>query len=126
MAAASPSRSGAPGDWVVFGLLGLFWGTSYLFIKIAVETLPTFTLIAGRLGIGTLVLATALLVRRVRLPREPRVYLFLALLSIFSISFPFSLITWGERSIDSALASILNATVPLFTVSYTHLRAHET
>lgn len=125
MAAASPPRSGTPGDWVVFGLLGLFWGTSYLFIKIAVETLPTFTLIAGRLGIGTLVLAVALLLRRVRFPREPRVYLYLAVLSIFSISFPFSLITWGERSIDSALASILNATVPLFTIVLAALVLHD-
>ncbi len=103
-------------DWLVFLLLGFFWGSSYLFIKIGVETLPPFTLIAGRLGIGTLVLGGVLLAAREPLPREPRTWAKLAVLAVINIVLPFSLITWGEQSIDSALASILNATVPLFTI----------
>ncbi len=105
-----------PIDWVFFGLLGLFWGSSYLFIKIGVETLPTFMLIAGRLGIGALLLATVLLVARERLPRSPRTYGHLVVLALINIVVPFTLITWGEQSIDSALAAILNSTVPLFTI----------
>jgi drug/metabolite transporter (DMT)-like permease len=114
--ARSAHDPAAPIDWVLFGLLGLFWGSSYLFIKIGVETLPTFMLIAGRLGIGSLLLAAVLLASRERLPRSPRVYGHLVVLALINIVIPFTLITWGEQSIDSALAAILNSTVPLFTI----------
>ena len=112
-------------DWLLFGLLGLFWGSSYLFIKIGVETLPTFTLIAGRLGIGALLLGVVLFVAREPLPRELRTYGQLVVLALISIVIPFTLITWGERSIDSALASILNSTVPLFTIVLAALVLHD-
>lgn len=119
-AEATPSPAthagGSTGDWILFGLLGLFWGSSYLFIKIGVETLPTFVLIAGRLGIGALLLGTVLLVARQPLPREPRMYGHLLVMAFINIVIPFTLITWGEQSIDSALAAILNSTVPLFTI----------
>lgn len=107
---------GTTGDWVLFGLLGLFWGSSYLFIKIGVETLPTFVLIAGRLGIGALLLGIVLAVARQPLPRDPKTYGHLAVMALINIVIPFTLITWGEQSIDSALAAILNSTVPLFTI----------
>lgn len=121
LAPAGPALSSAhaptaPIDWVLFGLLGLFWGSSYLFIKIGVETLPTFMLIAGRLGIGSLLLAAVLLAAREPLPRSPRVYGHLVMLALVNIVIPFTLITWGEQSIDSALAAVLNSTVPLFTI----------
>ena len=113
------------GEWLLFGLLGLFWGSSYLFIKIGIETLPTFTLIAGRLGIGTLLLGVVLLAAREPLPREPRIYGHLVALAVINIVIPFALITWGEQSIDSALASILNSTVPLFTIVLAALVLHD-
>ena len=50
-------------DWFLFGLISFFWGSSYLFIKIGVETMPPLTLIAGRLFFGSLVLGAALLDR---------------------------------------------------------------
>ncbi len=115
-AGSSIHEPAAPIDWVLFGLLGAFWGSSYLFIKIGVETLPTFTLIAGRLGIGALLIGAVLLAARERLPREPRMYGHLVVLAFINIVVPFTLITWGERSIDSALAAVLNSTVPLFTI----------
>jgi len=61
---ARPTRS----DWVLLVLLGLMWGTSYAFIKLGVETLPTFTLIATRLLIGLALLATVVIVARDWLP----------------------------------------------------------
>ena len=108
----SRSRS----DWLIFGALGFFWGSSYLFIKIGVETLTPFTLIAGRLAVGCALLAVVLFAAREPLPRDRRVYGHLVMMGILNIAIPFSLITWGEQSIDSALASILNASVPLFTI----------
>ncbi len=112
-------------DWLLFGLLGLFWGSSYLFIKIGVETLPTFTLIAGRLGIGATLIGIVLLVARQPLPRDRRTYGHLVVLALINIVIPFTLITWGEQSIDSALASVLNSTVPLFTIVLAALVLHD-
>ena len=103
-------------DWLIFLALGLMWGSSYLFIKIGVETLTPFTLIALRLGIGLSVLAAVVLLAREPLPRSPRVYGHLVVMSIINIALPFFLITTAEQSTDSALAAIFAATVPLFVI----------
>jgi drug/metabolite transporter (DMT)-like permease len=103
--------------WLIFIALGFMWGSSYLFIKIGVDNgLPPFTLIASRLFFGFLVIATVVRLAREPLPRSPRQYGHLFVMSIVNIVLPFFLITWGEQSIDSALAAILNATVPLFVI----------
>jgi drug/metabolite transporter (DMT)-like permease len=103
-------------DWVLFGLISLFWGSSYLFIKIGIETLAPLTLIANRLFFGSLVLGTALVLSRAPIPRDRATYGNLIVMAIFNIVVPFTLITWGERYIDSSLAAILQATTPLFTI----------
>ncbi len=101
---------------ILFVLLSAAWGSSYLFIKIGVETLPVFSLVAWRLVFGSAFLVRAVLVMRVPRPRDPRLVARLAFLAIVNIVIPFALITWAERSIDSGLASILNATTPFFTL----------
>jgi drug/metabolite transporter (DMT)-like permease len=103
-------------NWLVFLGLGFMWGSSYLWIKIGVETLPPFTLIALRLFFGFLVVATVVALFREPLPRSPRQYGHLVVMSIVNVVIPFALITWGEQTIDSSLATILNATVPLFVI----------
>jgi drug/metabolite transporter (DMT)-like permease len=109
------ARGGAV-DWAVFFALGTMWGSSYLFIKIGVETITPFTLVALRLAIGAALLAAVVVLRRVALPRSARMYGHLLVLSVFSVVLPFSLITWAEQSVTSSLASILTATVPLFVI----------
>jgi drug/metabolite transporter (DMT)-like permease len=104
-------------DWLLFVLLGFFWGSSYLFIKIGVEDgLPPFTLITLRLLIGFMLLATVVTIAREPLPRDPRTYGHLIVMGAVNIAIPFSLITWAELTVDSALAAILNAAVPLFVI----------
>ena len=103
-------------DWLLFGLISFFWGSSYLFIKIGIETLAPLTLIANRLFFGSLVLGGALLVSRQAIPRDRATYGKLVVMALVNIVIPFSLITWGERYIDSSLAAILQATTPLFTI----------
>lgn len=112
-------------DWVLLLALGFMWGTSYVFIKIGVETLPTFTLIAARLGIGLTILATVVFVAREPLPRNPRTYGHLVVMSVINIVLPFFLITTAERSVDSALAAILNGAVPLFVIVIASLFLHD-
>jgi drug/metabolite transporter (DMT)-like permease len=122
---AAPADRSALVDWLVFLALGLMWGSSYLFIKIGVETLEPFTLIAARLGIGLIVLATVVAFAREPLPREPRTYFHLIVLSVFSVALPFFLITSAEQSTDSSLAAIINASVPLFTIAIAAVALHD-
>jgi len=103
--------------WLIFIGLGFMWGSSYFFIKIGVdEGLPPLTLVSGRLFFGSLILAAIVLLSREPLPRSARQYGHLLVMSVVNVVLPFFLITWGEQSIDSALAAILNATVPLFVI----------
>jgi drug/metabolite transporter (DMT)-like permease len=118
---ARPTRS----DWILLLALGIMWGTSYAFIKLGVETLPTFTLIASRLAIGLGLLATVVLVAREPLPRSPRIYGHLAVMAAINIVIPFSLITWAELSVDSAIAAILNGAVPLIVIVLAALTFHD-
>jgi drug/metabolite transporter (DMT)-like permease len=104
-------------EWLLFVLLGFFWGSSYLFIKIGVEAgLEPFTLVSLRLLIGGLVLGAVVAIAREPLPRSLRTYGHLLVMGVLSVALPFSLITWAEQSVDSALAAILTAPVPLFVI----------
>ena len=103
-------------DWVLFFTLALVWGSSYLFIKIGIESLSPLTLIACRLGIATLILGIVLAVGREALPRSRGIYLRLVVMALLNIVMPFSLIAWGEHYIDSGLAAVLQAVTPLFTL----------
>jgi len=118
---ARPTRT----DWLTLLALGFMWGTSYVFIKLGVQTLPTFTLIAARLGIGLALLATVVAIAHERLPREPRIYAHLVVMSIINIVLPFALITTAERSVDSALAAVLNGALPLVVIVVAALFLHD-
>ena len=103
-------------EWLIFLALGFMWGSSYLFIKLAVDSFGTFTLVALRLLIGAATLWIVLRASRTPLPRERRIYGHLIVMAVINIVLPFSLITWAEQSVDSALAAILNSSVPLFVI----------
>lgn len=101
-------------------LLGAMWGSSYLFIKITVADVPPFTLVAGRLLMAALILWAILLARRQRVARSRSAWAAFAVMGLFSGTVPYVLITWGEQSIDSGLAALLQATMPIFTVIIAH------
>ncbi|MCX6079865.1 MAG: DMT family transporter [Chloroflexi bacterium] len=106
--------------WAVFISLGAIWSASFLWIKIALDEVGPLTLVAYRVGFGLLTGLVVALVLRVRLPGDWKTWRIFAVLGLFNVAIPFFLITWGEQSIDSAVASILNATVPLFTIILAH------
>ena len=113
-------------DWALFVLLGFMWGSSYLFIKIGVdEGLPPLTLVMLRLVFGAALLAGVVAIAREPLPRDPRTIGHLVVMAVLNIVAPFTLITYGEQTVDSSLASILNATVPLFTIVLAALVLHD-
>src|SRR3989304_4618458 len=112
-------------DWMVFALLGLVWGSSFLWIKVAVQEVGPATLVGYRLLIGLIGLAVVVAARRPSLPRDRRTLFVLGVVGTTNTALPFILISWGEQFIDSAIASILNGTVPLFTIVIAHLFLHD-
>jgi len=112
-------------EWAAFILLGLIWGSSFLWIRIAVQDTGPFTLVALRLLFGLAGLAAISLVRRQHFPRDRKIILSLAAMGMINIALPFTLISWGEISVESGLASILNGTVPLFSIIIAHFWLHD-
>ena len=106
--------------WLVFILLGAIWCSSFMWIKIAVQEIGPITLVAFRVLFGLLFGVVVIYIQRIPWPRTLKEWTPLLMLGIFNIAIPFFLISWGEQSIDSAVASILNATVPLFTILIAH------
>jgi drug/metabolite transporter (DMT)-like permease len=107
-------------DWLLFWTLGLIWGSSFLWIKIALQNVGPFTLVAWRLLIGVTTLGIVVLLRRPAFPREWKILGMLAILGVTNTALPFVLISWGEQTIDSAVASILNGSVPFFAMIFAH------
>lgn len=103
-------------DWLIFVALGFMWGSSYLFIKLAVDDFGTFTLVALRLLVGALFLWSALRISGTAVPRDRRIYGHLLVMAIINVVIPFALITWAEQTVDSSLAAILTSPVPLFAI----------
>ncbi len=108
-------------EWLMLFLLSLLWGGSFFFNNIAVSELRPFTVVALRLTIGALFLHLFVRLRGLRLPRSRGLWGRFYLMGLVNNAIPFSLIVWGQASIASGLASILNATTPLFTVLLAHL-----
>jgi len=112
-------------DWFIFVLLGGIWSSSFLWIKIAVQEIGPLTLVALRVLFGLLFGIAVILIGRVQLPRSVKDWRPLLVLGITNVAIPFFLISWGEQSIDSAVAAILDATVPLFAIVIAHLSLHD-
>ncbi len=105
--------------WLAFLILALAWGTSFLFIKVALRTLEPFTLVSLRLLVGLFGLTVVMILSQQALPRNWSIWRHLVLLGIVNTAVPFVLITWaesGQDGVDSAVASVLNSTVPLFSI----------
>ncbi len=107
-------------QWFVFILLGGIWSSSFLWIKIAVQEVSPFTLVAFRTLFGLVFGVAVILIQRTQWPRGFKAWFPLLLLGITNVAIPFILISWGEQTIDSAVAAILDATVPLFTIVIAH------
>jgi drug/metabolite transporter (DMT)-like permease len=99
-----------------FALLALFWGSTFLFIKIGDEALAPIQVSLGRLVVGTATLLAILALRGERLPAGWRLWGQLAIAGLLLNVAPFTLFAYGERHVSSLLAGIWNATVPLFTL----------
>ena len=105
--------------WIIpaaFILLGLIWGSSFAWIKIAVDEVPPATLVAWRMTLGAAGTLVLLAWMRIGLPRGWREWLPLAVLGAVNTAIPIFLISWGEQFVDSGTAAVLNSLVPIFSL----------
>ncbi|MEB2289345.1 MAG: EamA family transporter [Anaerolineae bacterium] len=108
-------------NWLLFWGLGLIWGSSFLLIKVAVDAFGPLPLVSVRLGLAATFMAIFLRVTGRHWPTGARERAALLAVGVLNTAVPFTLITWGEQDIDSGLATVLNATVPLFTLVIAHV-----
>ncbi|MFC0201702.1 DMT family transporter [Paracoccus rhizosphaerae] len=118
MSALSPSISTrmSAGDWTLLLLLSLIWGGSFFLIALMVDHLPVLWIVALRVSIAALVLWTIVRITGRGVPRDAGLWGAFLVMGVVNNAIPFGLIVWAQTSIPSGLASILNATTPLFTV----------
>ena len=107
-------------EWGMLLALSVLWGGSFFFVGVAVEALPPLTIVALRVGLAALALNLAVLALGLRMPGGGRPWAAFLAMGLLNNAIPFSLIVWGQTHIASGLASILNATTPLFTVLIAH------
>jgi len=105
-----------PREWIMLLILSVVWGGAFFFYKVLDDAgIPPFTIVLGRVGLAALALLPVLLLTGRRLPRSRAAWGAFFLLGALNNLIPFTLIILGEKQIDSGLASVFNATTPVFT-----------
>ena len=103
-------------EWLMLVTLSILWGGSFFFVGVAVAELPPLTIVTLRVGLAAITLWIIVLFMGLSLPRSPNVWMAFLIMGLLNNVIPFSLIVWGQTHIASGLASVLNATTPLFGV----------
>jgi drug/metabolite transporter (DMT)-like permease len=112
-------------EWFLLITLSVLWGGSFFFNAVAVETLPPFTVVFARVAMAAVALWLVIALNRRWAAPAPRLWLAFLVMGALNNVIPFTLIVWGQTRIGSGLASILNATTPLFTVIFAHWLTHD-
>ncbi len=108
-------------DYALLCALGVIWGVSFTFIKIAVSTVPAVAMTISRLTLTVVLMAGVMLYMRESLPRWGRIWLFISASAFLGNALPFLLIAWGEEKVDGALAAILMSPSPLAAALLAHV-----
>jgi len=103
-------------DWAMLLLLSLLWGGSFFLIGVLVAELPPLTIVTIRVGVAALTLWAVLLVGGYDIPKTFKLWRAFFMLGLLNNVIPFTFIVWGQNHIGAGLASIMNATTPLFTI----------
>ena len=109
-----------PTEWAMLVLLSIFWGGAFFFVEIALRGFQPLALVFLRVTIAALILLLVVYIRGHRIPTSLKTWGAYFVMGALNNALPFSLIVWGQTRIDSGVASILNATTPIFTVLLAH------
>jgi drug/metabolite transporter (DMT)-like permease len=107
-------------NWSLLMVLVALWGTSFLFTALSVDTIDPISVVFYRLVLGAVVLSLVVYARGQAFPRSARVWGGFLLMAIAGNSLPFFLISWGQQTIDSGVAGMIMAIMPLMTMLFAH------
>ena len=107
-------------EWLLLFLLSVIWGGAFFFAAVAVREVPPLTVVFIRVAIAALALYIYLRIRGDEMPKEKSLLTAFFILGLMNNIIPFSLLFWAMKSIPSGLASILNATTPIFSIIVAH------
>jgi drug/metabolite transporter (DMT)-like permease len=107
-------------EWTLLILLSVLWGGAYFFVGVAVKELPTFTIVVARVAGAAIILHIVMRVLGQSIPRDFALWRAYLCMGLMNNVIPFCAIVWGQSYLASAVASILNATTPVFTVIVAH------
>ncbi|MCM2473475.1 DMT family transporter [Rhizobium sp. CG5] len=108
-------------DWALLLILSVLWGGSFFFSKVALSELPPFTIVLARVAIAAIALFIYLRATRQAIPTATGTWVAFLGMGLLNNLIPFSLLFWGQTQIASGLASILNATTPIFSIVVAHV-----
>lgn len=107
-------------NWFLLMVLVFLWGTSFMFTAIALETVDPVSVVFGRVSIGALMLVGIVYAKGMRLPTAAKDWIALCILGFMGNVLPFVLIAWGQLSVNSGIAGMIMATMPLITMILAH------
>ncbi len=107
-------------DWFYLVTMAVMWGTAFLFTKVAVASIPPASVAAGRLTVAAVALGSAAILSGATFPRDASRWSSFLGMAVIGHAIPFVLISWGQVSVDSGVAGVLMAGMPLTTVVLAH------
>ncbi len=112
-------------EWMLIIVLSIMWGGSFFFVGVAVKELPPLTIVLCRVALASIILLAIVYLKGERMPASLSIWGSFFVLGLLNNLIPFCLIVWGQTHIESGLASILNATTPIFSVVLAHFFTRE-
>jgi len=107
-------------EWGLVIVLSIIWGGSFFFTGVAIKEVTPLTIAFSRVGFASIILLAIVYLKGEKMPSSLKLWGAFFIMGILNNSIPFSLISWGQAHIESSLASILNATTPIFSVILAH------
>jgi len=107
-------------EWGLVIVLSIIWGGSFFFTGVAIKEVTPLTIVFSRVGFASIILLAIVYLKGGKMPSSLKLWGAFFIMGILNNSIPFSLISWGQTHIESSLASILNATTPIFSVILAH------
>ncbi|HUQ59644.1 DMT family transporter [Lentzea sp.] len=105
------------GTLIRMGVLALLWGSSFLWMKLALGSLAPLQISLVRTFFGALVLFVVLALAKMTLPRDRRIWGHMTFVALFGSAIPFTLFAFGGQTVDSGVSGVLNSTTPLFALA---------
>ena len=112
-------------EWGQIIILSILWGGSFFFVGVAVKEMPPLTIVLCRVALASIILLVIVYLKGDKMPSSPGLWGAFIIMGALNNLIPFSLIVWGQTHIESGLASILNATTPIFSVVLAHFLTRE-